>query len=65
LQDVLARLDFPVIDRMTEAIWQNYEHDHALYIFGNGGSAALASHFACDIGKAQSPPDASACARLL
>ncbi len=51
LQDVLARLDFSVIDRMTEAIWQNYEHDHALYIFGNGGSAALASHFACDIGK--------------
>jgi len=51
LQEVLAHLDYSVIDRMTEAIWENYEQDRALYIFGNGGSAALASHFACDIGK--------------
>lgn len=36
---------------MTEAIWENYEQNRALYVFGNGGSAALASHFACDIGK--------------
>src|SRR5215468_2446851 len=51
LQEVLAHLDYSVIDRMTDAIWENYEQDHALYVFGNGGSAALASHFACDIGK--------------
>ena len=51
LQEVLARLDFSIVDRMTEAIWENYEKGHALYVFGNGGSAALASHFACDIGK--------------
>jgi len=51
LQDVLAHLDFSVIDRMTDAVWENYRRDRALYIFGNGGSAALASHFACDIGK--------------
>ncbi len=51
LQDVLAHLDFSVIDRMTDVVWENYGGDRALYIFGNGGSAALASHFACDIGK--------------
>jgi D-sedoheptulose 7-phosphate isomerase len=51
LQDVLAHLDFSVIDRMTEAIWENFEQNRVLYVFGNGGSAALASHFACDIGK--------------
>jgi D-sedoheptulose 7-phosphate isomerase len=51
LQDVLAHLDFSVMDRMTEAIWENFEQNRALYVFGNGGSAALASHFACDIGK--------------
>jgi D-sedoheptulose 7-phosphate isomerase len=51
LQDVLAHVDFSVIDRMTEAIWENFEQNRALYVFGNGGSAALASHFACDIGK--------------
>jgi len=51
LQDVLTQLDLSVIDRMSDAVWENYERGRALYIFGNGGSAALASHFACDIGK--------------
>ena len=51
LQEVLAHLDFSIIDRMTDAVWENYEQGRTLYIFGNGGSAALASHFACDIGK--------------
>src|SRR5258706_16456045 len=51
LQDVLAHLDFSVIDRMTDAIWENYRRDRALYIFGNGGKAALTFHFSCDIGK--------------
>jgi D-sedoheptulose 7-phosphate isomerase len=51
LRDLLVRLDFAMIDRMTDAVWENYERDRTLYVFGNGGSAALASHFACDIGK--------------
>jgi D-sedoheptulose 7-phosphate isomerase len=57
LQEVFARLDLSVIDQMTEAIWENYEGGHTLYIFGNGGSAALASHFACDIGKGTVAPN--------
>jgi D-sedoheptulose 7-phosphate isomerase len=56
LQEVLARLDFSVLDRMTDAIWENYEKGRSLYVFGNGGSAALASHFACDIGKGTVAP---------
>jgi D-sedoheptulose 7-phosphate isomerase len=51
VQEVLARLDHDVIDRMTEVIWRGYEKGRTLFLFGNGGSAALASHFACDIGK--------------
>ncbi|HET9802606.1 MAG TPA: SIS domain-containing protein [Candidatus Acidoferrum sp.] len=51
LQAVLAHVDLNVIDQITQAIWQNYEQGGTLYIFGNGGSAALASHLACDFGK--------------
>ncbi|HWT89161.1 MAG TPA: SIS domain-containing protein [Candidatus Angelobacter sp.] len=51
LQTVLVQLDLSVIDHMTETVWKNYEEDRTLYIFGNGGSAALASHLACDFGK--------------
>jgi D-sedoheptulose 7-phosphate isomerase len=50
-QKILGRLDYAVIDQMAEAIWHGYEGGKTLFLFGNGGSAALASHFACDIGK--------------
>jgi D-sedoheptulose 7-phosphate isomerase len=51
VQDVLERVDHAVIDQMAEAVWRGYEARKTLFLFGNGGSAALASHFACDIGK--------------
>jgi D-sedoheptulose 7-phosphate isomerase len=51
VQEVLQRVDHTVIDQMVEAIWRGYEAGKTLFLFGNGGSAALASHFACDIGK--------------
>ena len=57
LQTVLAQVDLSVIDRMAEAIWKNYERGGTLFIFGNGGSAALASHLACDFGKGTVAPN--------
>jgi len=51
VQEVLARLDHETVDRMVEVIWRGFEEGRTLFLFGNGGSAALASHFACDIGK--------------
>jgi D-sedoheptulose 7-phosphate isomerase len=47
----LNRLPRAVIDRVAEALWGAYQENRALYFFGNGGSAALASHSACDFGK--------------
>jgi len=51
VESVLRRLPFGVIDRVTDAIWSAYRDNRTLYVFGNGGSAALASHCACDLGK--------------
>jgi D-sedoheptulose 7-phosphate isomerase len=51
VQEVLARLDYEIVDRMAHVIWRGYEEGRTLFLFGNGGSATLASHFACDIGK--------------
>jgi D-sedoheptulose 7-phosphate isomerase len=48
---VMARLDADLIDRISEQIWQAYEQERTVYLFGNGGSAALASHLACDLAK--------------
>jgi D-sedoheptulose 7-phosphate isomerase len=56
LRMVLERLDTTVVDRITEMIWRGYEQGRTLFVFGNGGSAALASHFVCDIGKGTVAP---------
>ena len=48
---VLRRLPFALIDQVTEALWQAYLRGRTVFVFGNGGSAALASHCACDLGK--------------
>ena len=54
LQEVsgaLKRLPFVQIDRVADALWNAYQDNRVVYLFGNGGSAALASHCACDFGK--------------
>jgi D-sedoheptulose 7-phosphate isomerase len=48
---VLKRLPFSQIDRVTDVLWNAYQDNRAVFLFGNGGSAALASHCACDLGK--------------
>lgn len=54
--DVLKRLPIPTIDEVAAQLFQAYEQDRAVYLFGNGGSAALASHAACDLGKGTTQP---------
>lgn len=49
--ELLQNLPYPTIDAVTDALWEAYQQDRVLYVFGNGGSAALASHSACDLGK--------------
>lgn len=45
-----------MIDEVVERLFKAYEQDCAVYLFGNGGSAALASHAACDLGKGTTSP---------
>jgi D-sedoheptulose 7-phosphate isomerase len=51
VQSALLELPFATIDRVIEALWHAYLEHRSVYVFGNGGSAALASHCACDLGK--------------
>jgi D-sedoheptulose 7-phosphate isomerase len=51
LSSVIGNLPFETIEKMAEILLQAFETEHTVYPFGNGGSAALASHFACDLGK--------------
>ena len=59
LKEVLDRLPLGEVKRLTDALYQAYEDDRMVFIFGNGGSAALASHMACDLGKGTHSPQPS------
>jgi D-sedoheptulose 7-phosphate isomerase len=39
------------LNRIAASLWGAYERDATIFVCGNGGSAATASHFACDLSK--------------
>lgn len=49
--EVLRSLDVGEIDRVLNLLQQALERESMIYIFGNGGSAATASHFQNDFNK--------------
>jgi D-sedoheptulose 7-phosphate isomerase len=55
--DVLEQLPVSAIDEVVDRLVQAYQQDRVVYLFGNGGSAALASHAACDLGKGTTSPN--------
>jgi len=48
---VISELPHGAIEQATIELLRAYQNGKCVFIFGNGGSAALASHFACDLGK--------------
>ena len=54
LRDVAgALLSLPqrALEAIDEALWETYARDGTILVCGNGGSAATASHFVCDLAK--------------
>jgi D-sedoheptulose 7-phosphate isomerase len=39
------------VEAMGEILYRAYRHNKQVFVVGNGGSAATASHMACDLGK--------------
>jgi len=54
VQDVLGRIPVEDIRRVIDTLILAYLQDAQIFIMGNGGSAATASHFANDLNKAAS-----------
>ncbi|MDD3228849.1 MAG: SIS domain-containing protein [Oscillospiraceae bacterium] len=49
--EVIRRLNYDDINEAMNALADAFERDADIYIFGNGGSAATASHYANDFNK--------------
>ena len=47
----LEYLDLKDLNDIINTLLKAYKEDKQIFIMGNGGSAVLASHFACDLGK--------------
>ncbi len=54
IKDTLDKLDQEQIEKAIEAFMRVYDEGHTIYIFGNGGSAATATHAAGDFLKGAS-----------
>ncbi len=57
LSTLIPQLPYAGIDGIVSAIVQASDEDRTVFIFGNGGSAATASHVMCDLNKGTSGPD--------
>jgi D-sedoheptulose 7-phosphate isomerase len=56
---VVSDLPYAQIEQVVDLLYGAYQQQRRVFLFGNGGSAALASHFACDLGKGTATPGAS------
>ena len=53
---VLEHLPLEQANQAADILYRAYQTDHLVFTFGNGGSAALASHLASDLGKSTHIP---------
>ncbi|EJT01988.1 SIS domain-containing protein [Rhizobium sp. CCGE 510] len=51
VQDALGQTDFSGLDQAAEVLKTAFREGRQVFVFGNGASAALASHMATDAGK--------------
>jgi D-sedoheptulose 7-phosphate isomerase len=52
--EVIKRLDKKELNKAMNCLLSHYENEANVYVFGNGGSAATASHMVCDFNKGAS-----------
>ncbi|MGZ4787483.1 MAG: D-sedoheptulose-7-phosphate isomerase [Terriglobales bacterium] len=65
LLHIVPMLSFEVMDDIVASLFDAYERRRTIFLFGNGGSASLASHMACDLGKGTSAPRRSKRVRVV
>lgn len=51
LKDEISRLDQDAIQRWSDLVYQAWENEKFVFVFGNGGAASTSSHFCEDFAK--------------
>ena len=55
--ELMRQLDLGRVEKIIAALEHARAEGQRVFVFGNGGSAATASHFACDLGKGTIQPN--------
>lgn len=55
LNELLHTLDYKTIEEVTQLILEKSKDGQTIFLIGNGGSAATASHFALDLAQCSQP----------
>lgn len=55
LNELLHRLDYKVMEEVAQLILEKSKDGQTIFLIGNGGSAATASHFALDLAQCSQP----------
>ena len=50
LNDLFEQIDYDIVEAIVEKIVEVYKNGNTIYVCGNGGSAATASHYQVDFG---------------
>ncbi|NJN95049.1 MAG: SIS domain-containing protein [Anaerolineales bacterium] len=58
LQEMITHLPADLIEQVIVLLLESARQNKKVFIFGNGGSASTASHFACDLAKNTQVPGA-------
>lgn len=53
---VAAAMPYAALERIADTLLECNERGNTVFVLGNGGSAATASHFACDLAKGTRTP---------
>jgi D-sedoheptulose 7-phosphate isomerase len=48
---IATAIPYAALTQVAETLLECQRHDRTIFVLGNGGSAATASHFACDLAK--------------
>jgi D-sedoheptulose 7-phosphate isomerase len=51
LIDTIEKINMEELNALSATLWQAYEQQRKIFIIGNGGSAATATHYVCDFAK--------------
>ncbi len=57
IKETISNIPVVKIQEVLDIIFEAYKNNKCLFVFGNGGSAATASHIACDAAKGTVAPN--------